>query len=152
VRFAVQTAIDAGTRGFESCSTHPARLQALMSNVATDTPDNIFEMLNALGVVELAQLRDRIYDEWRVAPVVHVPGTPSVPVEEQTEFTVKLVSVGGNRLDAIKLVREKLGLPLKDAKDLADAVPATLAEAVARDAAESLREAFAAIGATVKVS
>ena len=52
--------------------------------------------------------------------------------EEKTEFDVILKSVGANKINVIKVVREITSLGLKEAKDLVDSAPKPVKEGVSR--------------------
>ena len=56
-----------------------------------------------------------------------------------------------SRIDFIKIIREATGWGLKEAKDLVDAAPANLKEAVSKDEAEGLKKALEEAGAEVEV-
>src|SRR5262249_7918802 len=71
--------------------------------------------------------------------------------EEQTEFSAVLTEVGPNKIPVIKVVRELTGLGLKEAKDLVDAAPKPVKEAVARDEAEKVKAALEEQGAKVEI-
>ena len=58
-----------------------------------------------------------------VAPAGAAAGEAAAPAEEQTEFDVVLQSIGGNKINVIKVVREVTALGLKEAKDLVEAAP-----------------------------
>jgi len=68
-----------------------------------------------------------------------------------TEFNVSLKASGPNKLAVVKLVKELTGLGLKEAKDLVDAAPANLKEAVSKDEAEGLKKALEEAGAEVEI-
>jgi len=51
----------------------------------------------------------------------------------ETEFSVVLTDVGGNKINVIKAVREVTSLGLKEAKDLVDGAPKTVKEGVNKD-------------------
>jgi large subunit ribosomal protein L7/L12 len=51
----------------------------------------------------------------------------------------------------IKVVREVTSLGLKEAKDLVEAVPKVLKEAVNKDEAEAIRKKFDEVGAKVEI-
>jgi large subunit ribosomal protein L7/L12 len=76
----------------------------------------------------------------------------AVEEEEQTEFTVTLKAVGGNKIQVIKAVREATGLGLKEAKAVVDEAPKAVKENVAKEEAEALKAALEAAGAEVAVS
>lgn len=102
----------------------------------------IAEELGKLTVLEAAELVKNLEEEWGVsaaAPVAAAagPAADAAPVEEKTEFDVVLVAGGGNKIAAIKAVREvSPGLGLADAKKLVESAPVTVLEGAAKDAAE----------------
>jgi large subunit ribosomal protein L7/L12 len=75
----------------------------------------------------------------------------AAPVEEQTEFTVVLTTVGANKINVIKAVREVTSLGLKEAKDLVDGAPKPIKEGISKEEAEALKKKFTEAGATVEV-
>ena len=116
----------------------------------------ILDLVKGLTILELADLVKALEEEFGVsaAPVAAAPvagAAAAAPVEEKTEFDVILKSAGANKLAVIKVAREITGLGLKDAKDLVEAAPKTIKEAVAKDEAEKIAEQLKAAGAEVEV-
>ena len=116
----------------------------------------ILELVKGLTILELADLVKALEEEFGVsaAPVAAAPvagGAAAPAVEEKTEFDVVLKAAGASKLNVIKVVREITGLGLKDAKDLVEAAPKTVKEAVAKDEAEKIAEQLKAAGAEVEV-
>ena len=116
----------------------------------------ILDLVKGLTILELADLVKALEEEFGVsaAPVAvaAAPGAAAAaPVEEKTEFDVVLKSAGASKLNVIKVVRELTGLGLKDAKDLVEAAPKAIKEAVAKDEAEKIAEQLKAAGAEVEV-
>ena len=115
----------------------------------------ILELVKGLTILELADLVKALEEEFGVsaAPVAAAPvaGAAAPVVEEKTEFDVVLKAAGASKLNVIKVVREITGLGLKDAKDLVEAAPKTVKEAVAKDEAEKIAEQLKAAGAEVEV-
>ena len=116
----------------------------------------ILDLVKGLTILELADLVRALEEEFGVsaAPVAAVaaPGAAAAaPVEEKTEFDVILKAAGANKLAVIKVAREITGLGLKDAKDLVEAAPKTVKEAVAKDEADKIAEQLKAAGAEVEV-
>ena len=116
----------------------------------------ILDLVKGLTILELADLVKALEEEFGVsaAPVAvaAAPGAAAAaPVEEKTEFDVILKSAGASKLNVIKVVRELTGLGLKDAKDLVEAAPKTIKEAVAKDEAEKIAEQLKAAGAEDEV-
>ena len=124
--------------------------------MASEKITNILEEIKTLTIIELADLVKAVEDEFGVsaaAPVgvVAVAGAAAPAVEEKTEFDVVLVSGGEKKLNVVKVVKEALGLGLKDAKDLVDGAPKTLKEGATKDEAEALKKALEEAGATVEI-
>ena len=115
----------------------------------------ILDLVKGLTILELADLVKALEEEFGVsaAPVAAAPvaGAAAPAAEEKTEFDVILKAAGASKLNVIKVVRELTGLGLKDAKDLVEAAPKTIKEAVAKDEAEKIAEQLKAAGAEVEV-
>ena len=67
------------------------------------------------------------------------------------EFTVVLAAAGDKKINVIKAVREITGLGLKEAKDLVEAAPKAVKEAVPKADAEKLKAKLEAEGAKVEL-
>ena len=117
----------------------------------------ILDLVKGLTILELADLVKALEEEFGVsaAPVAAAApaagGAAAPAAEEKTEFDVILKNAGASKLNVIKVVREITGLGLKDAKDLVEAAPKTLKEAVAKDEADKIAEQLKAAGAEVEV-
>ena len=117
----------------------------------------ILDLVKGLTILELADLVKALEEEFGVsaAPVAAAPvagGAAAAPAaEEKTEFDVVLKDAGASKLNVIKVVREITGLGLKDAKDLVEAAPKTVKEAVAKEEAEKIAEQLKAAGAEVEI-
>ena len=116
----------------------------------------ILELVKGLTILKLADLVKALEEEFGVsaAPVAvaAAPGAAAAPAaEEKTEFDVVLKAAGASKLNVIKVVREITGLGLKDAKDLVEAAPKTVKEAVAKEEADKIAEQLKAAGAEVEV-
>ena len=122
--------------------------------MATEKTTKILDEIKELTILELNDLVKALEEEFGVsaAPVAVAGVAAAAPAEEEkTEFDVILKGAGAKKLDVIKAVRELTGLGLKDAKDLVEAAPKTLKEAVSKDEAESVKAALEAAGAEVEV-
>ena len=125
--------------------------------MASEKITNILEEIKSLTIIELADLVKAVEEEFGVsaaAPVgvVAAAGAAAAPAaEEKTEFDVVLVSGGDKKLNVVKVVKEALGLGLKDAKDLVDGAPKTLKEGASKDEAEALKKQLEEAGATVEI-
>ena len=119
----------------------------------------IIAAIEKMTILELADLVKEMEEKFGVsaaAPVVvgAVAGGAAAAeeVEEKTEFDVVLKDAGAQKLKVIKVVREvKPGLGLKEAKELVDGAPSTLAEAVSKEAAEELKKKLEEVGAEIEI-
>ena len=113
------------------------------------------EEVKTLSVLELADLVKAIEEEFGVtaaAPVAMAAApTEGAAAAEQTEFDVILADFGASKVNVIKVVRELTGLGLKDAKDLVEAAPKAIKEAVSKDEAESVKAKLEEAGAKVEI-
>ena len=122
----------------------------------------IIDEVEKLSVLELSELVKALEDKFGVsaaAPVAVAAGTAAAgseaeasAAEEKSEFDLVLTAAGANKIAVIKAVREiKPDLGLKDAKDLVDAAPKTVAEALAKEAAEEAKKKLEEAGAQVEL-
>ena len=114
------------------------------------------ELVN-LSVKDVQELAKVLKEEYGIEPaaaavVVAADGAGAAAAEaEQTEFDVVLTSAGQAKLNVIKVVKNELGLGLKEAKDLVDGAPSTLKEKVSKAEAEALKAALEEAGAEVEI-
>jgi large subunit ribosomal protein L7/L12 len=117
----------------------------------------IVDQLSDLTVLEAAELAKMLEEKWGVsaaAPVAMMAaggGGEAAAVEEKTEFTVVLASVGAQKINVIKEVRAITSLGLKEAKDLVEGAPKPVKEGVTKDEAEKIKKQLEAAGATVEL-
>ena len=123
--------------------------------------DKLIEALEQMTVLELNSLVKSLEDRWGVsaAAPVAVGGAVAAgggaaaaePEEEKTEFDVVLTEVGANKIQVIKAVRELTSLGLKEAKDLVEAAPKAVKEAVSKDEANAAKAKLEEAGAKAEV-
>lgn len=121
------------------------------------TKEQFFAHLDSLTILELADYIKEFETRYGIsaasaAPVmVAAAAAGPAPVEEKTLFNVLLKSVGANKIQVIKVVREVTSLGLKEAKDMVDGAPKTIKENAAKEEAESIKAKFAEVGAVVEL-
>jgi len=116
--------------------------------------DSFMSDLEGASVLELNDLVKAIEEKFGVsaAAVAAVgPATAGPAVEEKDAFTVVLASVGEQKIAVMKVVKEVLGLGLKEAKDLVDAAPATLKEGMKKAEAEEVKKKIEEAGGKVEL-
>jgi large subunit ribosomal protein L7/L12 len=121
--------------------------------------------LSALTILEASELKKLLEEKWGVtaasggmmmmAGAMPAAGGDAAaaaePVEEQTEFNVILKEIGPEKINVIKAVRALTNLGLKEAKDLVEAAPSTVLEAVSKEKAAEARKALEDAKAVVDV-
>jgi len=124
--------------------------------------DELIASIEKMSVLDLVELKKSLEERWGVtAAVAMAPagaagggdggGAAAAPAEEQTEFDVVLTNFGANKINVIKAVRELTSLGLKEAKDLVEAAPKSIKEAVTKEEAEAAAGKLREAGATVDV-
>ncbi|WP_420409182.1 50S ribosomal protein L7/L12 [Hoeflea sp.] len=118
----------------------------------------IVEDLSNLTVLEAAELSKMLEEKWGVSAAAPVAvaaaggaAAPAEAAEEKTEFDVVLADVGANKINVIKEVRGITGLGLKEAKDLVEAAPKAIKEAVSKGEADDIKKKLEDAGAKVEV-
>ena len=106
--------------------------------------EEIIEAVKAMTVVELSELVKAIEEEFGVSAV-------AAAAEEKTSFNVVLKEAGDQKIKVITVVKNALGLGLKDAKDLVDGAPKTLKENVSKAEAEELKAKLEEVGAVIEL-
>lgn len=118
--------------------------------------EELVEKIGNLTLVEASELKKALEDKFGVtaaAPMM-MAGMPAAAaaapvVEEQTEFDVELSDAGAQKINVIKVVRELLGLGLKEAKDVVDGAPKVVKEAASKEEAENIKKKLEEAGAKV---
>lgn len=117
--------------------------------------DEFLAQLENASVLELNELVKAIEEKFGVSAsaVAQAPaqGASASAAEEKDSFTVVLQDAGESKIGVMKVVKEALGLGLKEAKDLVDAVPATLKEGMKKAEAEALKKAIEEAGGKVEL-
>jgi large subunit ribosomal protein L7/L12 len=120
----------------------------------------LVDELSKLTVLEAAELSKLLEEKWGVSAAAPVAvaaagpvggGAAAAPVEEQTEFTVILATVGEKKINVIKEIRTITGLGLKEAKDLVEGAPKTVKENATKDEAAAIKKTLEEQGATVEI-
>jgi len=120
--------------------------------------EKIAEELSSLTVLEAADLAKLLEEKWGVsaaAPVAVAAGAAggdaAPSAEAKTEFNVMLNAIGEKKINVIKEVRAVTGLGLKEAKDLVEAAPSMVKEAVPEAEANEIKAKLEEAGATVEI-
>src|SRR5262245_9686339 len=114
-----------------------------MEETKIETPEKFktivdtIEKMSALDLHELVKFLETKFGVSAQAVAVAASGAAAgAPAEEKSIFALHLADGGAQKIAVIKVVKEALGLGLKEAKDLVDGAPALLKEGLKKEEAE----------------
>ncbi len=123
--------------------------------MASEKVLSLVEEVKTLSVLELNDLVKALEEEFGVSAAAMAVAAPAggaaATTEEKTEFDVVLASFGDAKMNVIKAVKDICGLGLKEAKELVEAAPKTLKEAVAKAEAEEIKAKLEEAGAKIEL-
>ena len=116
------------------------------------------EQLVGLTVKEVQELADVLKTQYGIEPAAAAvvvaaggDGGGAAAAEEKTAFDVILKSGGASKLNVVKIVKERTGLGLKEAKDLVDGAPKPVKEGISKAEADELAAKLKDAGADVEI-
>ena len=116
---------------------------------------DILEAISSMSVLDLSELIKEMEEKFGVsaaaAAAAPAAAEGGAAAEEKSEFDLHLTGIGDNKVNVIKAVREITGLGLKEAKDIVDASPKVVKEALAKAAAEEAMKKLTDAGATAEL-
>ena len=118
---------------------------------------DVAEYLVGLTVKDVNELSNILKEKYGIEPmsatvVTAVGGDGGAPGgAEKSSFNVVIKNLGTQKLAVIKLLKEVLGVGLKEAKDLAEAVGKPVKENVSKAEAEELKGKLVEAGAEVEL-
>ena len=124
------------------------------------TKEEVLDAISNMTVIELKELLDAFEEKFEVtaaAPVAVAAAAPAggggdaAAAEEKDEFDVILAGAGAQKIQVVKVVKDLLGVGLKDAKDLVDGAPKPLMEKANKADAEGAKAKLEEVGATVNL-
>ena len=117
--------------------------------------DAFLKDLEGASVLELNELVKSIEEKFGVSAAAVAVGGPAggaaPAAEEQSAYTVMLASAGEQKIAVMKIVKEVLGLGLKEAKDLVDAAPSTLKAGMKKEEANNLKKKIEEAGGKIEL-
>jgi large subunit ribosomal protein L7/L12 len=129
--------------------------------MSTEKLQGIVDQIKDLTLLEAANLVKMMEDTFGVSAAAAAvaaapagPGAAAAPAaEEKEDFDVVLTGMAdpGKKIGIIKVVREITSLGLKEAKDLVEAAPKPVKEAVPKAEAETIKKKLTDAGATVEL-
>ncbi len=116
---------------------------------------DIIEQVEKMSVLDLHELVKALEEKFGVsaaAVAVAGPAAGAAPAaEEKDAYTVHLASAGEQKIAVMKVIKESLGLGLKEAKDLVDGAPTNLKDGMKKAEAEDIKKKIEAVGGKVEL-
>ncbi|MDC1000053.1 50S ribosomal protein L7/L12 [Methylophilaceae bacterium] len=120
--------------------------------------EDILEAVSSMSVLDLSELIKEMEEKFGVSAAAATVAAPAAAgggdeaaAEEKSEFDLHLTGIGDNKVNVIKAVREITGLGLKEAKDIVDAAPKVVKEALAKADADEAMKKLTDAGATAEL-
>ena len=115
---------------------------------------SIVENIEQMSVLDLHELVKHLEEKFGVSAAAVAVAGPAVAgagagTDEKSSFNVELTDGGATKIAVIKVVKEVLGLGLKEAKDLVDAAPSMLKEGMKKEDADAFKKKLEEAGAKV---
>jgi large subunit ribosomal protein L7/L12 len=120
----------------------PAKFKSLVETI---------EKMSVLDLNELVKLLEKKFGVSAAAVAVVAPAAAGAAADEKTTFAVHLKEAGATKIAVIKVVKEVLALGLKEAKDMVDAAPTLLKDAMKKEEAEAFKKQIEAAGGKVEL-
>lgn len=120
----------------------PAKFQSIVDSI---------EKMSVLDLNELVKLLEKKFGVSAAAVAVAAPAAAAAGAsEEKSTVSVHLASAGDQKIAVIKVVKEALGLGLKEAKDLVDGAPALIKDGMKKEDADALKKKIEEVGGKVE--
>ncbi|MDO8493440.1 MAG: 50S ribosomal protein L7/L12 [bacterium] len=113
---------------------------------------DLVSKIESMSVIELSELVHLLEEKFGVsaqASVAAAGPAAGAAAEEKSSFNVELTSFGEQKIQVIKVVKDVLGLGLKEAKDIVDKAPTMIKEGMDKASAEALKASIEAAGGKV---
>lgn len=164
-----ETAVEETTEAAPEAAAEETKAEAKTEEAASEANDSgvdesvevpeefkkLVEQVEKMSVLELHELVKVLEKRFGVSAAAVAVAGPAAGGDaggaEQTDFTVELAEAGGQKIAVIKVVKEALGLGLKEAKDLVDGAPAELKAGMKKEDAEALKAKLEEAGAKVNL-
>ena len=117
---------------------------------------DVLSYLEKSNMIEISELVKEIEEKFGVSAAAPVavaaaPAAGEQAAQAKTEFDLILKSAGQQKIAVIKVVRSITDLGLKEAKELVDAAPKALKEAISEAEANEMKAKLEEAGAEVEL-
>ena len=115
---------------------------------------DIVSAIDSMSVLDLHELVKHLEEKFGVSAAAFAVAAPAggavaSGAEEKSTVNVELTDGGATKIAVIKVVKEVLGLGLKEAKDLVDAAPSMLKEGMKKADGEAFKKKLEEAGAKI---
>ena len=121
----------------------------------SDKFKDIIEKIESMSVMDLHELVKTLEEKFGVSAaavaVAPAAGGITAGAEEKDSYSIHLADAGAQKIAVMKVVKEVLGVGLKEAKDLVDGVPSLLRDAVKKVEAEDIKKKIEMAGGKVEL-
>lgn len=107
------------------------------------------EKMTVLELNALVKVFEKKFGVSAAAVAIAGPVAGGAVAEEKSEFIVELSSGGAQKIAVIKVIKEVLGLGLKEAKDMVEGAPIVMKEGVKKEQAEEWKKKIEVAGGKV---
>lgn len=128
------------------------------SEEAVEVPEKFKDIVSAVESMSVLELHElvQVFEKKFGVSAAAVAAAPAATGEDSADeggglVTVKLEDAGASKIQVIKVVKEVLGLGLKEAKDVVDGAPQDIKEGIPAEEAEELKGKLEEAGAKVSV-
>lgn len=147
----VDEAVDSVKEAVETAKESVKEITEETDVEMTAEQKKIVEQIEKMTVMDLNNLVKVFEKRFGVSATVVAPAGGALAgaedgAEEQNLFNVELISVGDQKIQIIKIIKEVLGLGLKEAKDIMDGAPVMIKEGLKKDEAEELKSKIEVAG------
>ncbi len=119
-----------------------------------NSKEDILNKISSMSLIEIVELIDAIEKKFGINSNDYQFGKISNQnqnIKEKEEFDLFLNSIGGNKIAVIKVIRNFLGLGLKESKDLVESCPVLIKEKINKKDLDILKKSLEDVGAEVLV-
>ncbi len=119
-----------------------------------DKYNDLLTKIEGMTVLELGELVKAMEEKFGVSANVVAASSSaeaSADKEEKTSWNVMLTSVGVQKIQVIKAVKEITGLGLQEAKAIVDGAPKAIKEGIKKEEAEEMKKKLEAAGAVIEL-
>jgi large subunit ribosomal protein L7/L12 len=109
------------------------------------------EKMSVLELHELVKFLEKKFGVSATAVAAAPAAGGAASADEKSSFDVVLKDGGANKISVIKVIKEVLGLGLKEAKDLVDAAPSPIKAGMKKEDADALKKQIEEAGGTVEL-